>query len=75
MTTKDKEVENTISNLGLNLEWEGNPIITLREVLCHLMYYCKWMNLDWDFEKFCAENTFRQETNPVYNNPKQLRLF
>lgn len=73
--TTDKEVENTISNLGLNLEWEGEPIITFREVLCHLMYYCKWMGLDWDFEKFCAENTFRQETNPVYNNPKQLSLF
>ena len=53
--TTDKEVENTISNLGLNLEWEGEPIITFREVLCHLMYYCKWMGLDWDFEKFCAE--------------------
>lgn len=73
--TTDKEVENTISNLGLNLEWEGNPIITLREVLCHLMHYCKKMGLDWDFEKFCAENTFRQQTNPVYNNPKQLSLF
>jgi hypothetical protein len=39
------------------------------------MYYCKKIGLDWDFEKFCAENTFRQETNPIYNNPKQLSLF
>ena len=71
----EKQVEETVSNLGLGIEWEGEPITTLREVLCHLMYYCRKIGLDWDFEKFCAESTFRQQVNPIYNNPKQLSLF
>tara|TARA_X000001382_G_C3163625_1_gene177098 strand:+ start:503 stop:751 length:249 start_codon:yes stop_codon:yes gene_type:complete len=74
MSIKER-VQETVSNCGLALTWEGEHIIKVHEILCDVMHFCKDMSIDFDAERFYASNQFDKETRKETNVYKQLDIF